>query len=120
MTDNVMMTMGSDFNYPNANSWFKNLDKIIKYVNMAAESDGGKPVNAFYSTPSCYVKNVNEAGQTWTVKKDDFFPYASDPHSYWTGYFTSRPALKGMVRRTNNLLQVDNSPCLLLFFIDLI
>jgi len=27
------MTMGQDFNYENANQWFKNLDKLIKYVN---------------------------------------------------------------------------------------
>jgi lysosomal alpha-mannosidase len=41
-----------------------------------------------------------------TTKTDDFFPYSSDPHAYWTGYFTSRPALKGMVREGNNFLQV--------------
>jgi hypothetical protein len=27
---------------------------------------------------------------TLPTKDDDFFPYASDPHAYWTGYFTSR------------------------------
>ncbi len=27
------MTMGQDFNYQDANHWFKNLDKLIKYVN---------------------------------------------------------------------------------------
>jgi lysosomal alpha-mannosidase len=27
------MTMGQDFTYQNANEWFKNLDKLIKYVN---------------------------------------------------------------------------------------
>jgi len=29
------MTMGSDFEYESANHWFKNLDKLIKYVNAA-------------------------------------------------------------------------------------
>ncbi len=31
------MTMGSDFQYDNANNWFKNLDKLIKYVNLQVE-----------------------------------------------------------------------------------
>ena len=38
-------------------------------------------------------------------KTDDFFPYSSDPHAYWTGYFTSRPTFKGLVRQTSHLLQ---------------
>ena len=53
-----------------------------------------------------YFQALNEANKVWTAKTDDFFPYASDPHAYWTGYFVSRPALKYMVRDTNNLLQV--------------
>jgi hypothetical protein len=28
-----MLTMGDDFNYQNAEMWFKNLDKLINYVN---------------------------------------------------------------------------------------
>lgn len=40
-----MLTMGCDFQYSNARTWFKNLDKLIKYVN----ADGR--VNTFYSTP---------------------------------------------------------------------
>lgn len=27
------MTMGSDFQYENANMWFKNMDKLIRLVN---------------------------------------------------------------------------------------
>ena len=32
-TNHIMMTMGSDFEYENAHRSFKNLDKLIKYVN---------------------------------------------------------------------------------------
>ncbi|CAH1794207.1 unnamed protein product [Owenia fusiformis] len=99
-TNHIVMTMGSDFQYSNANTWYKNLDKLIKYVNMQQ-----KEVNVFYSTPSCYLYSLNKAGKKWTTKEDDFFPYAHRNNSFWTGYFTSRAAFKGMVRDTNNLLQ---------------
>ncbi|CAF4070475.1 unnamed protein product, partial [Rotaria sordida] len=41
----------------------------------------------------------------WTSKTDDFFPYAHHPHGFWTGYFTSRAALKRYERHSNNILQ---------------
>lgn len=81
---NVMFLMGSDFQYENADSWYKNLDKIIHYVNK----DGR--VNLFYSTPNDYTAAKLKEPTTWTVKTDDFMPLANDAHSYWTGFFTSR------------------------------
>ena len=32
-TNHIMFTMGSDFQYEDAAEWFKNLDKVIRYVN---------------------------------------------------------------------------------------
>ncbi len=49
---------------------------------------------------------LNKAGRKWTSKTDDFFPYSREVHGFWTGYFTSRPALKRYERHTNNILQV--------------
>ena len=103
-TNNLIMTMGSDFQYSNAHRWYKNLDKLIFYVNQRQETTGSK-VNIFYSTPACYLYSLNKANTTWSTKNDDFFPYAHRPHSFWTGYFTSRISLKDFVRRTNNYLQ---------------
>ncbi|XP_045601316.2 lysosomal alpha-mannosidase isoform X1 [Procambarus clarkii] len=102
-TDHIIMTMGEDFNYQSADMWYKNLDKLIRYVNERQKN--GSKVNVFYSTPSCYLKALHDANITWPTKTDDFFPYASGNHSYWTGYFTSRPAFKGYIRQTNNFLQ---------------
>ena len=45
-------------------------------------------------------KSVSE----WPIKNDDFFPYASDEHGYWTGYFTSRPTSKRMIRESSGVL----------------
>ena len=32
-TNHIMLTMGEDFQYENANTWYKNLDKLIRYLN---------------------------------------------------------------------------------------
>ena len=79
---------------------------IHRYVNEQ-QTVNNSSVNVFYSTPSCYIKALYESNTTWTTKSDDFFPYASDPHAFWTGYFTSRPALKRFERMGNNFLQVS-------------
>jgi hypothetical protein len=63
----------------------------------------------FYSTPARYFNALNER----IIKENisipeysdkDFFPYADKPKEYWTGYFTSRPYLKGIIRDAGNYL----------------
>lgn len=103
-SNHLIVTMGDDFNYMDANMNFVNMDKLIKYTN--ARQASGSKVNVLYSTPTCYLKAVHDTQLTWPTKTDDFFPYASDPHSYWTGYFTSRPTSKRMERHGNHFLQV--------------
>ena len=98
-TSDIMLTMGSDFQYMNAKIWYKNMDKLMKYANKDSR------VNAFYSTPSKFTKALYDADLRWDLKTDDFFPYADCPSCFWTGYFTSRPALKGYVRELNSFLQ---------------
>ncbi|CAL8077426.1 unnamed protein product [Calicophoron daubneyi] len=104
-TNHIMVLMGCDFTYENANMNFKNMDKLIKHANRLQAS--GSKINLLYSTPQCYTKAVNQAFQKRgdiDRRGGDFFPYASGPDSYWTGYFTSRPALKRFVRKASNLL----------------
>ncbi|KAF5957251.1 hypothetical protein HYC85_004476 [Camellia sinensis] len=91
-TNHIMFTMGTDFKYQYAHTWFRNMDKLIHYVNQ----DGR--VNALYSTPSIYTDAKYAESKSWPLKTDDFFPYADRINAYWTGFFTSRPALKGYVR----------------------
>jgi alpha-mannosidase len=60
---------GFDFNYETAGTIFKNLDKLIHYVNL----DGR--VNTFYSTPDMYTAaKMATPNVTWPVKANsDFF-----------------------------------------------
>ena len=75
-----MFTMGQDFTFQNAAMYFKNLDKLIKHMN---ERTGETGINLLYSTPSCYLRAMNEAGEAaggdfeWPTKTDDFFPHAN-------------------------------------------
>ena len=94
--------MGFDFGYQLADMDFKNIDILIERIN----ANPGYGMKLFYSTPNTYVDYVYaEKPGPWPLKWNDFFPYADDPHSYWTGYYTSRPTLKGYVRWSGSLLR---------------
>jgi lysosomal alpha-mannosidase len=98
----VLFTYGCDFSYRNRTFNFKNLERIMDYFSKNAEFED---VRLIYSTPSTYFKVVKEIQSKWPVyENQDFFPYAENPFSYWTGYFSSRPYLKGMVRDAGNFL----------------
>lgn len=68
-----MHTMGEDFNYANAIMWYKNMDKLINYINARKDFFN---VEILYSTPSQYLAEINKQNITWPIKTDDFFPYA--------------------------------------------
>eukprot|EP01102_Stenamoeba_stenopodia_P022689 TRINITY_DN9548_c0_g1_i1.p1 TRINITY_DN9548_c0_g1~~TRINITY_DN9548_c0_g1_i1.p1 ORF type:complete len:992 (-),score=225.36 TRINITY_DN9548_c0_g1_i1:87-2999(-) len=104
-TNQILVTFGCDFQFQDAIINFKNMDKLMAYINANPDVYG---LNVFYSTPSIYVNAVHATGQAFELKTDDIFPYASGPHSYWTGYFTSRSALKGYVRTRSNFEQATN------------
>ncbi|GFP89432.1 alpha-mannosidase [Phtheirospermum japonicum] len=75
-SNHVMWTMGTDFKYQYAETWFRNMDKLIHYVNQ----DGR--VNVLYSTPSIYTDAKHALNEPWPLKTEDYFP----------------PAIKGYVR----------------------
>ena len=67
----------------------------------------GSKYYAFYSNPACYTLATHtEKPRGWTVKTDDFFPYAYAPNSFWTGFFTSRPSFKYYGRLGDSFQQV--------------
>ena len=117
--DNLMLTMGSDFQYSEASVNFENLDLLIATINrlqlnftwtLFPEYD---EINAFYSSPEMYTDykyseflSKKDSDMNFETKYDDFFPYADCEHCFWSGYFTSRPALKRLERVGSAFLQV--------------
>jgi lysosomal alpha-mannosidase len=93
-TNHVLMPMGSDFQYQNAEHWFSNLDKLIEEILATREE-----VDIFYSTPNCYIHDINLLNRTFNQRDSDYL-------NYWVGYYSNRPTLKRQDRVNNNYLQV--------------
>ena len=102
-TLDVIIPQGSDFQYAAAAVAFKSLDRLVHYVN----ADGR--VNVFYSSPAAYVAARHSADVAWPLKTDDFFPYSDCPTCAWTGFYTSRPALKRNIRLAGGQLAAVKS-----------
>ncbi|XP_018570365.1 lysosomal alpha-mannosidase [Anoplophora glabripennis] len=98
-SNHILIAMGEDFYYEAAHKNFINMDRFIKAFQ------GNPEIHVLYSTPSCYIKAVNDVKPELKLKTDDFFPYSDKKHSFWTGYFTSRPNSKRFERVGHNILQ---------------
>lgn len=90
--------MNAFFNY-------KNLDNLIGYMNK----HHGDEYLFKYSTPSEYIDTIAKLNVSWPTKYDDLFPYSNEAGNYWTGYFTSRANLKGLIRRASSFTQATNN-----------
>ncbi len=65
------------------------MDKLIHYANQ----DGR--LNVFYSTPAAYTAAKHSYNHSWPLKTDDYFPYADNEWSYWTGLFAHSISQEG-------------------------
>lgn len=120
----ALWMMGSDFTYSTAAHYYRNMDRLVRLVNKR-EAGGGVAYRAVYSTPGRYLAaRAAEAAEgaaaggdgddgsdedpsppPLSLRRDDLFPYSDDPHSFWTGYFTSRPESKALIRAAGARLQ---------------
>jgi lysosomal alpha-mannosidase len=102
-TNHIMYSMGGDFQFINAHEQFKNIEKMIAYVNARYPN-----VTLLYSTPGQYIDSLYNANISWPTRYDDMFPYADKPEDYWTGYFSSRAAAKWQVREGQAFQHASN------------
>ena len=77
--------------------------KFQKKIQKIFETN--ERINLFYSTPEKYFeyvkREINENGnKLQTFENLDFYPLKTD--CFWTGFFTSRPYLKGYIRKASN------------------
>lgn len=105
-TSHIVYIIGEDFAWENALFVYQNLEEIIEYLN------NNSTINKKYlfrqSTPKDYIAAVHQEKHKLTVQKNeefdqDMFPYADFDEntkniSYWTGFYSSRPNFKKMIR----------------------
>jgi len=110
--ENVMILLGDDFSHSNAYATFKNTDKMIQIANECQDLN----MTFKYSTPMQYVNSLKKENTKWPIKYGDFLPYyesekqhsTKNHFSFWSGYYTSRPTFKKMIRDASSLLYAQN------------
>ena len=109
-TNNIMHLIGGDFKYKVENYAFERTQIMCDYINSNNYTINNKKVKMFFSTPSKYFESLEKEDiktgniKLFTEKNNDLFPLASEEYCLWTGYFTSRPYLKGIIETTTNTL----------------
>ena len=83
---------------------YRSMDNMIKYMN--SDPVMSKKWHLQYSTPSNYIDAIKS--HRFPTKQDDLFPYADNPASWWTGYFSSRANAKSYIRRGGSSLTAAN------------
>lgn len=79
------------------------MDKLVRYINAREATYG---VRLQYSLLSEFLDSVRTQNVTWSTRgPQDFFPYIDTPKAYWTGFYTSRNALKGYARLAESALR---------------
>jgi hypothetical protein len=102
-TNNVLIPWGCDYAYQNAALMYNSTDWIIDVIN--AHPEWG--VHVSYATPSEYLAAVNASAAADPAVRFPVKPAAESfmPYSDWSGYFTSRPTLKGLNTEAHSALR---------------
>ena len=117
--DQLLLPYGSDFAYTEAENDFSFMDSLISYINSHQDQFN---TTVRYSTLEEYFTAVTSyPGVTYPTLSRDFFPYVPcykcgdsdcsfspcdrELYGYWSGFFTSKPGQKLMVRELEATLQ---------------
>jgi lysosomal alpha-mannosidase len=111
LTPYVLVPFGCDFTGQDLSMVYLQLDKIKAYVNAHPERYNNMRIR--YVTLSEYNALVQDYATKHAIQfpvyREDFFPYADNAASYWTGYFSSRENLKQASRSAESVLKsVEN------------
>ena len=118
-TGNLLFPFGGDFNFKVAGAEFAVMDALMKYINANTSVYN---LTMRYSTLSEYFEAVMSSKVSFDTRSNDFFPYvpcypcgapsckdlpcqSKEPNAYWSGFYSSKPAQKLLVRQQEAVLK---------------
>lgn len=112
--DQLMFPFGGDYSFQDARTQFTTMDDIINYINA---NSAAYNMTMRYSTLSEYFSTVMTDAFTYETRSDNFYPYVpcypcgapqcqdlpceplNQSSAYWSGFYTSKPAQKLLIRQ---------------------
>ncbi len=97
-TPDLLVPWGGDFLFYNGSQEWASMDPV-----MATQSD------AHYALITDYFAALHKMNRSWPTYVGDFLPYQVPVDVVWSGYFSSRAALKGASRRLDCLIEAADA-----------
>ncbi|XP_060567946.1 alpha-mannosidase 2-like [Ruditapes philippinarum] len=106
----LLLPHGDDFRYKTTEEWdeqFENLQTIFNYINDKPEMQ----MKIEFGTLKDYFKHLHKsmgrykADNDYPVLSGDFFPYTDRSDQYWSGFYSTRPHFKFLVRQLQQVLR---------------
>jgi Glycosyl hydrolases family 38 N-terminal domain/Glycosyl hydrolases family 38 C-terminal domain/Alpha mannosidase middle domain len=97
----IMISISRDFGWKDIDQLYANLDELIRRANA------GGQVELSYATPAEHAMARATEDVPWPVQQGDLFPYSDCKGCYWSGYFSTRPSTKRLVREASGLLAIS-------------
>jgi alpha-mannosidase II len=112
-TNVVLAPLGDDFRYDTASEWdrqFINYEKLIRYYSSRPDLNVRIQFGTLKDYFEALKKDTLDRAITLPTLSGDFFTYADRDDHYWSGYFTSRPFYKSLVRKLEARLRLVHTP----------
>ena len=97
-TPNLLVPWGGDFLFYNGSQEWRSMDQVL-----ATQPD------SHYALIPDYFATLHAMNRSWPTYQGGFFPYYIPEDVVWSGYFSSRAALKGASRRVDCLIETADA-----------